>query len=228
MNFKSWLMSYVCSESFYIYFLFTWSSSYTSFCMNGESWGHNVVAYAFLTSSLFTGRIIGRVIYKTRHSFHIGVTKNNLNAAFLILAALFLAVAVVTRYSVLIGLYFLIGFTAARIGASQDDGENKESESGNIPRNIPSNSSELETEIHAKSKIAIFMFSTLVSSLLYNKTNDAAVSFPAYYTCSVFSMVLIGIFLLNILSDRSMLQRLYGYFPCKKTTIPKSRRVGKW
>ena len=227
MNFKSWLMSYVCTECFYISFLFTWSSTYTAFCMTGESWGHTVVSYAFLTSSLFTGRIIGKVIYKTRHSFHIGVTKTNLNTAFLILAVLFLLIAVITRYSVLVILYFLVGFTAARVGASQDDDQDKESESSSSTRNISTYSSELETEHLAKRKIAIFMFSTLVSSLLYNKTSDASVSFPAYYACSFFSVVLIGIFLLNVLSDRSMLQRLCRYLPCRRGVIPKSRRVGE-
>lgn len=226
MNFKSWLMSYVCSESLYIYYMYAWSSTYIVFCMKGESWGHNTVAYAFLTSSLFAGRAIGRVIYKTRHSFHVGVTKSNLNCALLILASLFLGVAVITRYSVLLVLYFLIGFTAARVGASQDDGKFNEPET-NRQTCSTNSSNELGTELHAKRKIAIFMFSTLFSSLMYKSPIDASVSFPAYSTCSIFSITLIGIFLLNFLTDRTMLQRLYSYIPCKLTTMPQSRRVGE-
>ena len=224
MNFKSWLMSYVCSESLYVYYLYTWSSTYIVFCMKGESWGHNTVAYAFLTSSLFLGRAIGRVIYKTRHAFRVGVTKNNLNVAFLMLALLFYGVAVITRYSVLLVLYFLIGFTAARVGASQDDGKKNETE--NSRQTFTAGSKELDTELLAKRKIAIFAFSTLLSSLMYSSTIDASVTFPAYSTCSVFSILLLGIFLLNFLADRTMLQRLYSYVPCKLTSIPQSRRVG--
>lgn len=227
MNFKSWLMSYVCSESFYIYYLYSWSYSYTSFCMKGESWGHNAVAYAFLTSSLFSGRVFGRVIYKTRSTFRLGVTKNNLNAAFLILAGLFIGVAVVTRYSVLVVLYFAIGFTASRVGASQDDGHSKIS--GRIQTYHTSSSArELDTELHAKMKILTFMFSTIFSSLLYNKTSDALVTFPAFYTSSIFSTVMVAIFMLNVFSDRSVLQRIFGYLPCRKVVIPKSRQVGMW
>ena len=167
MNFKSWLMSYVCSESLYVYYLYAWSSTYIVFCMKGESWGHNTVAYAFLTSSLFLGRAIGRVIYKTRHAFRVGVTKNNLNVAFLMLALLFYGVAVITRYSVLLVLYFLIGFTAARVGASQDDGKKNETE--NSRQAFTAGSKELDTELLAKRKIAIFAFSTLLSSLMYSR-----------------------------------------------------------
>ena len=226
MNFKSWLMSCVCAESFYVYFLYTWSSTYTIFCMKGESWGHNTVAYAFLTSSLFTGRVFGRVMYKTRHSFRVGVTKNNLNTAFIILAALFFGVAVITRYMVLIVLYFFIGFTAARIGASQDDINSQESESNRQTYSTIS-SNDTETE-QARRKIVIFMFSSLISSLLYCDTNDASISFPAFYPCFNFSILLIGILLLNVLTDRSMLQRLYSYCPCRFTSIPSSRNIGKY
>ena len=226
MNFKSWLMSCVCAESFYVYFLYTWSSTYTIFCMKGESWGHNTVAYAFLTSSLFTGRVFGRVMYKTRHSFRVGVTKNNLNTAFIILAALFFGVAVITRYMVLIVLYFFIGFTAARIGASQDDINSQESESNRQTYSTIS-SNDTETE-QARRKIVIFMFSSLISSLLYCDTNDASISFPAFYPCFNFSILLIGILLLNVLTDRSMLQRLFSYCPCRFTSIPSSRNIGKY
>jgi hypothetical protein len=192
--------------------------------MKGESWGHNAVAYAFLTTSLFSGRVFGRVMYKTRSTFRLGVTKNNLNAAFLILASLFMGVAVITRYSVLIVLYFAIGFTASRVGASQDDGHSKIS--GRIQTYHTSSSArELDTELHAKMKILTFMFSTILSSLLY-KTSDALVTFPAFYTSSVFSAVMVAIFMLNVFSDRSVLQTIYGYIPCRKVVIPKSRQVG--
>jgi hypothetical protein len=192
--------------------------------MKGESWGHNAVAYAFLTTSLLSGRVFGRVMYKTRSTFRLGVTKNNLNAAFLILASLFMGVAVVTRYSVLIALYFAIGFTASRVGASQDDGHSKIS--GRIQTYHTSSSArELDTELHAKMKILTFMFSTIFSSLLY-KTSDALVTFPAFYTSSVFSAVMVAIFMLNVFSDRSVLQTIYGYTPCRKVVIPKSRQVG--
>jgi hypothetical protein len=192
--------------------------------MKGESWGHNAVAYAFLTTSLFSGRVFGRVMYKTRSTFRLGVTKNNLNAAFLILASLFMGVAVITRYSVLIVLYFAIGFTASRVGASQDDGHSKIS--GRIQTYHTSSSArELDTELHAKMKILTFMFSTIFSSLLY-KTSDALVTFPAFYTSSVFSAVMVAIFMLNVFSDRSVLQTIYGYIPCRKVVIPKSRQVG--
>jgi hypothetical protein len=194
--------------------------------MKGESWGHNAVAYAFLTSSLFSGRVFGRVMYKTRSTFRLGVTKNNLNAAFLILAGLFMGVAVVTRYSLLIVLYFAIGFTASRVGASQDDGHSKIS--GRIQTYHTSGSArELDTELHAKMKILTFMFSTIFSSLLY-KTSDALVTFPAFYTSSVFSAVMVATFMLNVFSDRSVLQRIYGYIPFRKVVIPKSRQVGMW
>jgi hypothetical protein len=87
-------------------------------------------------------------------------------------------------------------------------------------------SSEFETEVHAKRKIMMFMFSTLLSSLLYN-TADASVSFPAFYTCSIFSMLMLAILLLNTFSDRSLLRRTCGYFSCKKTVIPRFSQTGK-
>ena len=64
--------------------------------MNGESWGHTAVAYAFLCSSLFAGRILGGVMYKAEGSFRLGVSKNNLNAAFLIMALLTVIVLVLS------------------------------------------------------------------------------------------------------------------------------------
>ena len=72
------------------------------------------------------------------------------------------------------------------------------------------------------------MFSSLISSLLYCDTNDASISFPAFYPCFNFSILLIGILLLNVLTDRSMLQRLYSYCPCRFTSIPSSRNIGKY
>ena len=85
---------------------------------------------------------------------------------------------------------------------------------------------EIETEVHAKRKIMMFMFSTLPSSLLYN-TADASTSFPAFYTCSVFSMLMLAILLLDTISDQSLLRRICGYFTCRKTVIPKFSQTGK-
>lgn len=223
MNFKTRLLSYVCIESFYIYFLYTWTSTYTLFCLKGASWGHYVIGYACLISSLFLGSVFGRVIYKTRHTFRVGVTKNNLNGAFFLAALSFLLLAIITRYSLLICVYFIIGFVAARIGATQDV-EPKEFSKTYSTNNT---ASELETELHAKRKITIFIFSSLCSSLLYNVTSDASVSFPAYNCSLFFSMVVTGIFVLNVLSDRTMLHRIYSLLPCRKTPTFKSRRIGK-
>jgi hypothetical protein len=37
---------------------------------------------------------------------------------------------------------------------------------------------------------------------------------------------MVAIFMLNVFSDRSVLQTIYGYIPCRKVVIPKSRQVG--
>ena len=217
-------MSHVTSESFYLYFLYSWSYTNTTFSMNGESWGHIAVAYAFLCSSLFAGRILGGVTYKAEGSFRLGVSKNNLNAAFLIMAALYMGVAITTRFSVHIALYFMIGLIASRIGSSQNDGY--KGSGRNQTHNSIFAASEIETEVHAKRKISLFMFSTLLSSLLYN-TADASISFPAFYTSSFFSILILAILLLNTISDRSLLRRIYGYFTCRKTVIPRFSQIGK-
>ena len=224
MNFKSWLMSHVTSESFYLYFLYSWSYTNTTFCMNGESWGHNAVAYAFLCSSLFAGRILGGVMYQAQGSLRLGFSKHNLNGAFLIMAVLYMGIAIITRYSVLFVIYFMIGLTASRIGVSQNDGYKVSGRQQT--HNSIFTASEIETEVHAKRKITLFMFSTLLSSLLYN-TADASISFPAFYTCSIFSILMLAILLLNTISDRSLLRRICGYFTCRKTVIPRFSQVGK-
>ena len=224
MNFKSWLMSHVTSESFYLYILYSWSYTNTAFCMNGESWGHNAVAYAFLCSSLLAGRVLGGVMYKAEGSFRLGVTKHNLNGAFLMMAVLHMGVAIITRYSVLIFLYFMIGLTASRIGASQNDGY--KGSGRHQSHNSIFAASEVETEVHSKRKITMFMFSTLLSSLLYN-TADASISFPAFYSCSFFSVLILAILLLNTISDRSLLRRICGYFTCRKTVIPRFSQIGE-
>lgn len=225
MNFKSWLMSHVCLESFYIYVLYSWSYSYVSFSMNDGSWGRSAVAYAFLTSSLFTGRIFGRVIYKSRSSFRLGVSKNNLNVAFLILSSLFLGIAITTRYSLLIGIYFAIGFTASRVGASQDDRHDKES-GQHQTHHITGSASDAEAGLSAKRQIATFMFLTLLSSLMFSDTSDASVAFPAFHVCSTYSAILVAIFLLNVLSERLTVQQLSGYLSCKKNS-QRSRQAGQ-
>jgi hypothetical protein len=225
MNFKSWLMSYVCSECFYVYFLYAWTSTYVAFCMKEVTEGHNIMAYAFLTSALFTGRVLGRVIYKTRHTFRVGITKNNLNRAFILLIVLFMGVAITTRYSFLVLLYFMIGFTAARVGASQDDKPESMGQRQTYSSNTTA--SEMETEFQAKRKIVVFMFSTLFSSQLYQRTKDPTASFPAYQPNFVFSMVLIVILLLNVLSDRTILYWIYSCMPCKRTVISRSKKIGE-
>ena len=163
-------------------------------------------------------------MYKAEGSFRLGVSKNNLNAAFLIMAALHMGVAITTRFSVHIALYFMIGLTASRIGASQNDGY--KGSGRNQTHNSIFAASEIETEVHAKRKISLFMFSTLLSSLLYN-TADASISFPAFYTSSFFSILILAILLLNTISDRSLLRRIYGYFTCRKTVIPRFSQIGK-
>ena len=222
MNFKSWLMSHVCLESFYVYVLYSWSYSYVSFSMNDGSWGRSAVAYAFLTSTLFAGRIFGRVIYKSRSSFRLGVSKSNLNAAFLILSVLFLGIAIITRYSLLVGIYFAIGFTASRVGASQDDRHEKESGR----HHITGSASDAEAGLSAKRQIATFMFLTLLSSLMFSDTSDASVAFPAFYVCSTYSGIMVAIFLLNVLSERLTLQQISGCLSCKKTS-QRSRQAGQ-
>ena len=217
-------MSHVTSENFYLYFLYSWSYTNTAFCMNGESWGHNAVAYSFLCSSLFAGRILGGFMYKAQGSFRLGFSKHNLNAAFLIMAVLYMGVAIITRYSMLIVLYFMIGLTASRIGASQNDGYKGSGK--HQTHNSIFAASEIETEVHTKKIITMFMFSTLLSSLLYN-TADASISFPAFYTCSFFSILTLAILLLNTVSDRTLLRQICGYFTCRKTVIPRFSQTGK-
>ena len=57
-------------------------------------------------------------MYQAQGSLRLGFSKHNLNGAFLIMAVLYMGIAIITRYSVLIVLYFMIGLTASRIGVS--------------------------------------------------------------------------------------------------------------
>lgn len=208
------VLSYICMESFFIFFLYTWTSANISFSMKGSSWGHYIIAYAFLCSSLLSGLVIGRVIHDIKYSLKINSTKGSQNSTILTLAFLFFGIANITRYSILIILYFFIGLFAANINNIHDDLQKNIEKIKHKEIHSSNNTvKELEILVNTKKEILIFIFATLFSSILYSKTIDVYVSFPAFNPSFLLCIILLIKCILNYLSNRSNLQRFYNCLP---------------
>ena len=221
------------TESILCYFLFPWTFTNVAYSLRGHSLGHVAIAYGFLCSILIAGRILGRAIFKS-----VG---NNSNCKGLfgsigtnaeqppLLSLLFLSMvlrgmACVTRYSILVMLYFCMGILAVKIGVyyEKNYGFKSSVSTQGIVRQIASSPStsvssvDIETELYMKMKIIAFIFTTLLSSLLYGHVEYSTESFPAYFACSWLSTLCFIVFIMNVLSNRTILQKIIRSWPINK------------
>ena len=223
------------TESILCYFLFPWTFTNVAYSLRGQSLGHVAIAYGFLCSILIAGRILGRAIFKSVSSStscmgYFGSngmnTENPPLLSLLLLSIVLRGMASVTRYSILVMLYFCMGILAVKIGAyyEKNYGFKSSVSTQGIVRQIASSpsasasSADIETELYMKMKIIAFIFTTLLSSLLYGYVENSTVSFPAHFACSWLSMLCFMVFVMNVLSNRTIMQRIVRSWPIHKLT----------
>ena len=233
------------TESILCYFLFPWTFTNVAYSLRGASLGHVAIAYSFLCSVLYAGRILGRAVFKSFGGGWIlkggpssgGGSEQQPLLSFLLLTVALKGIASVTRYSVLVCIYFSVGILAVKIGSYYEKCYGLRSSASTFgiirqiavsPQSSASASSsvsvsaasagDLETELYIKMKIVAFIFTTLLSSLLYGNVGDSSVAFPAASACSWLSAMCFGAFVLNVVSNRSLLQRIYLALPFRSKT----------
>ena len=221
------------TESILCYFLFPWTFTNVAYSLRGQSLGHVAIAYGFLCSILIAGRILGRAIFKSMGN------NNNCKGFFgsngtsveqppllslLLLSMVLRGMACVTRYSILVMLYFCMGILAVKIGVyyEKNYGFKSSVSTQGIVRQIASSPSasvssvDIETELYMKMKIIAFIFTTLLSSLLYGHIENSTESFPAYFACSWLSTLCFIVFVVNVLSNRTIMQKIIRSWPIQK------------
>ncbi len=170
-----------------------------------SSWGIVMCAYGFMCSSLNAGRILGKYINK----YWTNQSEYNFNNQFYtggvhyigILSLAFLGMTLTTRYSVLLVVYFIIGYAGARICIFDSSTNNTYDKfivsDSNVDNNrVIASAATVDTngEVATKRTLIVFIITSLASGVLYDKMELTL--FPARDPCRLVSFICFIIYIL--------------------------------
>lgn len=155
------------------YSLYPWILIYLHYRTSLTSWGQIVLGYGLLLSTLYFGEHCGKMM---TNSYCLKLSNGFYTAIFLLLAVSYIAIAFVSRFLILIGLFFLVGFTGSMLASF----------SLNIDKRFPLIHFQKRTSRDAfdpnrsiERSIVFFVFFTLLTAFLYD--HRPHVEFPCYY-----------------------------------------------
>lgn len=145
--------------------LIPWLISYVDYCVHG-SWTAAVMWHGLLCCSLTCGRLLGQICRSSSTLLQLW--------PLFILVLSFVCLVLTTRISIVCVLIFLIGFAGSNMTPKDpipSPSAMVRLKNIDFTVSIPSEATvEAENEVNIQRKLAIFMFATLVSGVIYQES----------------------------------------------------------